>query len=174
MVAHGDDLTVLQEEDPVEVDDGADSLRWYLMISGAPYLPKRFDLEAMRDNANKFLGTLRNLYSFFALYAEIDGFEPSGDVKSDNLIDRWILSRLNKVITRVSTHINEYRLDLAAQDLYEFIWHEYCGWYLELTKPVLQKGDDDQQNATRYTLLYVLESSLRTLHPIMPFITEEI
>jgi len=78
------------------------------------------------------------------------------------------------MIGEVSDHINHYRLDLAAQRLYEFIWNEYCDWYLELSKPVLQKGNIDEQNATRYTLLYVLERSLRTLHPIMPFITEEI
>ncbi len=77
------------------------------------------------------------------------------------------------MIAAVHTHINEYRLDLASQCLYEFIWNEYCGWYLELSKPVLQKGSADEQNATRYTLLYVLERSLRTLHPFIPYITEE-
>ncbi len=81
---------------------------------------------------------------------------------------------MNKMIADVSTHINEYRLDLASQRLYEFIWNEYCDWYLELSKPVIQKGSADEQNATRYTLLHVLECSLRTLHPFMPFITEEI
>ena len=88
--------------------------------------------------------------------------------------DRWIISRLHKMIADVRAHIDEYRLDLAAQRLYEFIWNEYCDWYLELSKPVLQKGSSNEQNATRYTLLYVLETSLRSLHPIMPFITEEI
>jgi valyl-tRNA synthetase len=78
------------------------------------------------------------------------------------------------MIADVRGHIDEYRLDLAAQRLYEFVWNEYCGWYLELSKPVLQKGSEDEQNATRYTLLHVLETSLRSLHPIMPFITEEI
>jgi valyl-tRNA synthetase len=81
---------------------------------------------------------------------------------------------MNKMLGDVRTHINDYRLDLASQRLYEFIWNEYCDWYLELSKPVIQKGTAEEQNATRYTLLHVLECSLRTLHPIMPFITEEI
>jgi len=88
--------------------------------------------------------------------------------------DRWILSRLHRMIGDVRTHINEYRLDLASQRLYEFFWNEYCDWYLELSKPVMQKGSEEECNATRYTLLHVLESSLRVLHPFMPFITEEI
>jgi len=95
-------------------------------------------------------------------------------VTPSSAADRWIVSRMHNMIAEVSRHINEYRLDLAAQRLYEFIWNEYCGWYLELSKPVLQKGSSEEQNATRYTLLHVLESSLRALHPIMPFITEEI
>ncbi len=95
-------------------------------------------------------------------------------VPPSSAADQWIISRLHQMTGDVRAHIDEYRLDLAAQRLYEFIWNEYCDWYLELSKPVLQKGSSDEQNATRYTLLHVLESSLRTLHPFMPFITEEI
>ena len=74
----------------------------------------------------------------------------------------------------VEEHFGDYRLDLAAQALYEFVWNEYCDWYLEFAKATLQNGTDDEQATTRHTLLTVLETSLRTLHPIMPFITEEI
>jgi valyl-tRNA synthetase len=92
------------------------------------------------------------------------------------LPDRWILSRLGKTITEVRRHIESYRLDLAAKDLYEFIWNEYCDWYLELSKPILQDENlsDEQKALTRNTLLTALEALLRSLHPVIPFITEEI
>jgi valyl-tRNA synthetase len=90
------------------------------------------------------------------------------------LIDSWILSRMNRMVAEVETQLADYRLDLAAQALYEFTWNEYCDWYLELSKATLQSNDESVQAATRHTLLHVLETTLRTMHPIMPFITEEI
>jgi len=96
------------------------------------------------------------------------------EVVPTSTADRWIVSRMHRMIAVVHENIDEYRLDLAAQRLYEFIWNEYCDWYLELSKPVLQKGSEEERNATRYTLLHVLETSLRALHPFMPFITEDI
>ena len=149
---------------------GCDALRFTFAALATNGRDIRFDMGRIEGNRN-FCNKLWNAARYVLM--STDDFEVK-PVAPSSLIDRWIVSRLNKVVSRVSTHINEYRLDLAAQDLYEFIWHEYCGWYLELTKPVLQKGDAGEQNATRYTLLYVLERSLRTLHPIMPFITEEI
>jgi valyl-tRNA synthetase len=90
--------------------------------------------------------------------------------------DRWILSRLQQVAREVAESIEGYRFDHAAQALYEFTWNEYCDWYLELTKPVLNSDDSsaEQKRAARHTLVTVLETLLRLLHPIMPFITEEI
>jgi valyl-tRNA synthetase len=90
------------------------------------------------------------------------------------VIDRWINSRMNRMVAEVEEHFGDYRLDLAAQALYEFIWNEYCDWYLELAKATLQSDDAEARANTRYTLLNVLQTSLCTLHPIMPFITEEI
>jgi valyl-tRNA synthetase len=84
------------------------------------------------------------------------------------------MARLNRMINAVETHFGEFRLDLASQALYEFIWNEYCDWYLEFTKPTLQGSDEEAKAATRHTLLTVLETTLRALHPVMPFITEEI
>ena len=78
------------------------------------------------------------------------------------------------MVSEVNEHLAGFRLDLASQALYEFVWNEYCDWYLEFTKPLLQSSDEATQSATRYTLLRVLETALRALHPIMPFITEEI
>ncbi len=90
--------------------------------------------------------------------------------------DRWILSRLQKVAGEVAEAIEGYRFDHAAQALYEFTWNEYCDWYLELTKPVLnsETADEARKRAARHTLVSVLETLLRLIHPIMPFITEEI
>ncbi len=90
--------------------------------------------------------------------------------------DRWIRSRLGATIAEVRARLAEYRFDLAAQALYEFAWYEYCDWYLELSKPALQSDDASaaQKRGTRQTLVQVLEAYLRLLHPLMPFITEEI
>ncbi len=88
--------------------------------------------------------------------------------------DRWIESRLQQVIAATTDALNNYRLDHAAQAIYEFTWNEYCDWYLELTKPVLQWDDPALQRGTRKTLLNILEQLLRLAHPIIPFITEEI
>ncbi len=149
---------------------GCDALRFTFAALATNGRDIRFDMGRIEGNRN-FCNKLWNAARYVLI--STDDFEVK-PAPPTSLIDRWIVSRLNKVISRVTAHINEYRLDLAAQDLYEFIWNEYCGWYLELTKPVLQKGEAGEQNATRYTLLYVLERGLRTLHPIMPFITEEI
>jgi valyl-tRNA synthetase len=89
-------------------------------------------------------------------------------------VNHWILSRLQQTIEQAHQHFKTYRFNLLAQALYEFTWNEYCDWYLELTKPILTGDNVTQQNSTRHTLLYVLETILRLLHPLMPFITEEI
>ncbi len=155
--------------------DGADSLRWYLMISGAPYLPKRFDLEAMRDNANKFLGTLRNLYSFFAMYAEIDGFEPSGDVKSDNLIDRWILSRFNSTVHDVTAALDEYEMTRAARSIQTFVIDELSNWYLRRCRRRFWKNEMSGDKLAAYETFYtVLEGVTRLAAPFVPFLTEAV
>lgn len=91
-------------------------------------------------------------------------------------IDRWIITRLQDTITAVNTALDEYRFDFAAQAIYEFVWYEYCDWYLELVKPILstEHFSEKQKASTRYTLVTVLETVLRLLHPMIPFITEEI
>ena len=91
-----------------------------------------------------------------------------------SLADRWIRSQLQLTIRDLRQAMDSYRFDQAASVLYEFIWNEFCDWYLELTKPVLWRGSEAEQRATRHTLVSVLESLLRLAHPIMPFITEEI
>src|SRR5690606_17087024 len=85
--------------------------------------------------------------------------------------ERWIISRLQNCISDFRKHLDSYRLDLAAQDIYDFFWNEYCGWFLELAKPLLKSN---QKSHVQYTLLTVLDQALRLLHPIMPYLTEEI
>jgi valyl-tRNA synthetase len=92
------------------------------------------------------------------------------------LADRWIIARLQLVSKDIAAHIKTYRFDLVARDLYEFVWNDYCDWYIELSKPVLYSDDYpvEAKKAARNTLVTVLESILRLLHPIMPYITEEL
>jgi len=149
---------------------GCDALRFTFAALATNGRDIRFDLGRMDGNRN-FCNKLWNAARYVLISSsdhDVDAVTPTGAA------DRWIISRLHQMTADVRTHIDEYRLDLASQRLYEFIWNEYCDWYLELSKPVIQSGSVDEQNATRYTLLHVLESSLRVLHPIMPFITEEI
>jgi valyl-tRNA synthetase len=90
--------------------------------------------------------------------------------------DKWIISRLQQTESEVIRHFEQYRLDLLSQEVYDFFWSDYCDWYLELTKPILNNADSSeaQKRAARKTLVRVLEATLRLMHPIMPFITEEI
>ena len=149
---------------------GCDALRFTFAALATNGRDIRFDLGRIDGNRN-FCNKLWNAARYVLLSTSDHDVHA---VPQTSAADRWIISRLHKMIADVTTHINEYRLDLASQRLYEFIWNEYCDWYLELSKPVIQSGSADEQNATRYTLLYVLECSLRTLHPFMPFITEDI
>tara|TARA_R110000737_G_scaffold325120_3_gene338366 strand:+ start:1990 stop:4860 length:2871 start_codon:yes stop_codon:yes gene_type:complete len=99
--------------------------------------------------------------------------EPAGEMEF-SLADRWIIGQFQQTVKTVHEAFDAYRFDLASQALYEFTWNQFCDWYLELTKPVLFKGNEAQQRGTRHTLVNVLEKLLRLMHPIMPFITETI
>jgi valyl-tRNA synthetase len=91
-----------------------------------------------------------------------------------SFVDQWIIGRLQQAEADVTNALETYRFDLAAQVIYEFIWNEYCDWYVELAKVQLQNGNEAQQRATRRTIVRVLEVALRLTHPLMPFITEEL
>jgi valyl-tRNA synthetase len=149
---------------------GTDALRFTFASLATTGRDIRFELGRIEGNRN-FCNKLWNATRFVLMQTEGQSIAAGNE---PGPIDLWIQSRLNRTVTEVHGHLGDYRLDLAAQALYEFVWNEYCDWYLEFTKPTLQGDDEQARAATRYTLLAVLEKTLRCLHPIMPFITEEI
>jgi len=149
---------------------GTDALRFTFAALATNGRDIRFDLGRIEGNRN-FCNKLWNAARFVLMQTEGQKVKPAS---APNTIDRWIVSRMNRVLIEFDEHLRSYRLDLAAQALYEFIWNEYCDWYLEFSKSTVLTGSPEDQAAIRHTLLRVLETSLRMLHPIMPFITEEI
>jgi valyl-tRNA synthetase len=157
-------------------DYGTDALRFTFAALASTGRDIRFDLNRIEGYRN-FCNKIWNAARFVLM--NVEGHEIAqgpAAVASLNLPDRWILSRLSKTIEAVEGYFTTYRFDLAARALYEFIWNEYCDWYLELTKPILQNPATPlaEQAVTRRTLVTVLEALLRASHPFMPFITEEI
>jgi len=150
---------------------GADALRFTFAALATTGRDIRFDLGRIEGYKN-FCNKLWNAARYVLMNTEtLD----DGDVEL-SAADRWIAARLDETVEAVHEHFASYRLDLAAQAMYEFTWHEFCDWYLELSKPVLQADDVPAalQRGTRKTLIDVLESILRMMHPLIPFITEEI
>ncbi len=151
---------------------GTDALRFTFASLATTGRDIRFDLgrvEGYRNFCNKLWNASR--YVLMNTEAHADELAAAG---TPGLADRWIRSRFRHALDRVHESFGLYRLDLAAQAIYEFVWHEFCDWYLELAKPTLQTGDAATRAATRQTLVEVLEATLRMMHPLMPFITEEI
>ena len=151
---------------------GTDALRYTFYSLASTGRDIKFDLGRMEGFRN-FCNKLWNAARYVLMNTE--GFDPAAPSHRSEA-DEWILSRLQTTITETANSIEQYRFDHAAQTLYDFVWNEYCDWYLELSKPVL--WDDTSSNELRQgtlrTLLEVLETILRLMHPLMPFITEEI
>ena len=154
---------------------GTDALRFSFAALASTGRDIRFDLQRIEGYRN-FCNKLWNGARYVMMQTEDKDIGLDNPNRELSQADRWIVSRLQKTSAEVAEHFEKYRFDLAAKALYEFTWHEYCDWYLELSKPVLFADDvsDSAKHGTRYTLVTVFESILRLLHPIMPYITEEI
>ena len=161
-----------RREFPHGIDQyGADALRFTFAALATTGRDIRFDLGRIEGYKN-FCNKLWNAARYVLMNTEsLDDGEAE-----QSAADRWIVARLDDTVAAAKQHFDTYRLDLAAQAVYEFTWHEFCDWYLELSKPVLQSGQATaaMQRGTQRTLIDVLETILRLLHPLMPFITEEI
>ncbi|MHB8741836.1 MAG: valine--tRNA ligase [Sulfuricaulis sp.] len=153
---------------------GTDALRFTFASLATQGRDIKFDLGRIEGYRN-FCNKLWNAARYVLMNTEGQNGELSGSVEL-NAADRWIISRVQEVAAEVETAFHDYRFDLASQTIYSFIWHEYCDWYLELSKVVLTdpKCRPAPMRGTRQTLVQVLETLLRLLHPLMPFITEEI
>jgi valyl-tRNA synthetase len=161
--------------DPLETIDeyGADALRFMLITGNAPgndirFYPER--VEAARNFANKIWNASR----FVLMNLDDELLEKYRDSRSYSLADRWILSRLNSLIADVTANLDRFELGVALQKVYDFLWNELCDWYIELIKPVFYNGTDEEKGTSFNVIRNVLIAGLKLLHPVMPFITEEI
>lgn len=159
-----DPLTKMQEY-------GTDALRFTLASMASPGRDIKLAEERIEGYRN-FVTKIWNAARFISLHA--DGPSDVRPAQDRSFADRWILARLNRVIRAVTADLEDYRFDRGASDIYQFLWHEYCDWYIELIKPSLQEESSPEACSTRHTLLESFEVIQRLLHPFMPFLTEEI
>lgn len=157
--------------DPMDVidDKGADALRFFLTTNSAPGMDLRFD-ETKLDSAWNFINKIWNASRYVQMQIPEENV-PAMDVEHLSEADQWILSRLNETVAHVTSNMDKYELGMVGNELYSFVWNDFCSWYIELSKAALQQ--EDRQN-TQAVLAYVLRQILILLSPFMPFVTEHI
>ena len=161
--------------DPLDIirDYGADALRFTLVTGNTPGNDMRFYTKRVEANRN-FANKLWNATRFLMMNMTDEITDSNFDLEKLHYEDKWILSKLQKVIKSITDKIEKYDIGLAADDIYDFIWSDFCDWYIEIVKPVLYSDNAEEKTNTVKVLLYVLENILKLLHPFMPYITEEI
>ncbi len=160
--------------DPLEVIDkyGADALRMTLITGNAPGNDMRFYWERV-ENSRNFANKVWNASRFIMMNIE-KAPDSNVELKDLTLADKWILSKVNTLAKDVTENLDKYELGIGLQKVYDFIWEEFCDWYIEMVKPRLYNDEDSTKAAAIWTLKTVLIQALKLLHPFMPFITEEI
>ena len=161
--------------DPMEVIEkyGADALRWFMSNGSAPGQDMRFSYEKM-DASWNFINKIWNASRFVIMNVEdmtVEDVDFSGE---KTVADRWILARLNETVACVTDLFDRFEFGEAGRQLYNFIWDDFCDWYIEMSKEILYGDDEKAKQMTKSILVYTLDQILRLLHPIMPFVTEEI
>ena len=159
--------------DPLEIIEqyGADALRFTLITGNSPGNDMRFSTEKVESSRN-FANKIWNASRFIQMNLTIDHAELPAELA---LEDQWILHKYNELVKAVTENIDKYELGIAVQKLYDFIWDNFCDWYIEIVKPRLQNQNDAAANQrAQKVLCYVLRGTMQLLHPFMPFITETI
>ncbi len=161
--------------DPMDVIEkyGADALRWFLSTGSAPGQDVRFSYEKM-DAAWNFINKIWNASRFVLMNTEDMTVEDIDLTGNKSVVDKWILTRLNETVAKVTDLFDKFEFGEVGRALYNFIWDDFCDWYIEMSKEVLYGDNEEQKLVTRSVLLHVLDQIMRLLHPIMPFVTEKI
>ena len=161
--------------DPLEVIEkyGADALRFSLATGNAPGSDMRF-YESRVEAARNFANKIWNASRFVMMNLNEELMTKYKDSKNYTVADKWILSRMNTVAKEVTENIEKFEIGIALQKIHDFMWTEFCDWYIELVKPVLYAEDGEAKGIVLNVLNTVLNTGLKLLHPVMPFITEEI
>lgn len=156
---------------------GADVLRWYVFSVSPPWVPKRFGKQTLGEVYSKFFTTFWNVFHFFVLYANADGFEPKSDFviefKNRSVLDRWIISRFETMVQHVRDYLDDYEVSRAAKAIENFVIEDLSNWYIRRSRRRFWKSEwDDDKRAAYYTLYEILSELAKTVAPFIPFVAE--